>query len=282
MKPILRWVGGKTRIIDDVFRKFPKTIHNYHEIFLGGGSVLFAFLERVAKGTLEAKGKIYAYDFNKPLIYVFINLQNDHSTCSRSLISLCNKFNKSRDKEKFYYDIRSKYNKLINSNKEHLMETTVLFIFLNKTCYGGLYRVGPSGFNVSFSFCDHIDVSDIKDHFHKASILIKKVRFRVASFETSLKKITNKDDFVYLDPPYLPISATSFVSYTSDGFPYEKHMQLFDLIKKLPCKFLMSNSNVPQIYKSFPKNRFNIQSIDCRRSIVSSVVKEVLVSPKKT
>lgn len=281
MKPILRWVGGKTRILDDVFKYFPTKVHNYHEIFLGGGSVLLKFLELVENKKITCSGKIHAYDFNKALIYVYINLQKDPISFSKSLVSLCKKFNNELDKEKFFYNIRDKYNKLINSKKEHLLCTSVLFVFLNKTCYGGLYRAGPKGFNVSFSFCDSIDTSDLQSHFNSVSRLIKNVHFHCSSFQNSLKSFY-KNDFVYLDPPYVPITATSFVGYTSDGFDADTHNKLFQKIKSLRCHFLMSNSNAPIIYKCFPRNQFSIRKIDCRRSIActSSVVKEVLVKPK--
>ena len=125
-KPILKWVGGKTQIIDNLIMDFPNEMNNYHETFLGGGSVLMALLSYVNSGIIKIHGNIYAYDLNEPLIYTYKNIQNNHNELYDQLREIINEFNSCGNgelnrkpanideakqlKENYYYWIRSKYN----------------------------------------------------------------------------------------------------------------------------------------------------------------------------
>ena len=164
-KPILKWVGGKTQIIDTLITKFPIEINNYHEAFLGGGSVLFTLLSYAKSGIINIQGNIYAYDLNEPLIYIYKNIQTQHlelydilkdiirnfSECGNGEINRTpvNIFEAKIAKENYYYWIRSEYNKLSIIDKKGLLGSAML-IFLNKTCFRGVFRVGPNGFGTHY------------------------------------------------------------------------------------------------------------------------------------
>ena len=267
---------------------------NYHECFLGGGSVLFALLQNVETEKIIVKKKIYAYDLNETLINMYKNVQTKHKDILTEINKLINDYNsiktedttlksskddvssqknrkpKSLDeaktsKESYYYWIRSKFNELEQEDKNKPLGSAY-FIFLNKTCFRGVYREGPNGFNVPFGHYKSPEIIN-EEHLEKVSNLIKNVNFMCLDFEKSLKKI-KQHDFVYLDPPYVPENATSFVGYTSDGFSLEKHETLFESCKDL--NFVMSNSDVDLVKNSFDdKEKYDIKIISCKRSINS-------------
>jgi len=276
MKPFLKWVGGKTQIIESVMEKFPKSMVNYHEIFLGGGSVLFALLG----SDIEVKNNIFAYDYNYPLICTYINLQKKPRSFYNAITVLIEQYNNfpntineaSQNKptvledvncqESYYYYIRKKYNEYEDKSTP---ECSAMFVFLNKLCFRGLYREGPNGFNVPFGHYKSPTIITAKDisRVHK---LIQKVQFIHANCTDSLL-LPQSGDFVYLDPPYAPIDENSFVNYTSDGFNLTMHKKLFNLTKRLTTKFLMSNSDCPLVRTTF--SDYTIDTITARRSINS-------------
>ena len=296
-KPILKWVGGKTQIIDKLIMEFPIEINNYREIFLGGGSVLIAFLSYVKSGIIKVHGNIYAYDLNEPLIYVYKNIQSNHNNLYTEIQKIITQFNSCGDgeinrnpknikeakiaKENYYYWIRSKYNKLNITEKKSVIGSA-MFIFLNKTCFRGVFRVGPKGFNVPYGHYNNPEIIN-KKHLDEICDLIKNVKFKCYDFNTSLNKIES-NDFTYLDPPYAPETDTSFVGYTQNGFNIEHHHNLFKLIHQLTetnKKMMLSNADVSLIRDNFKNKKYNITSILCKRSINSknpeAKTKEVII-----
>ena len=291
IKPLLKWVGGKTQIIDTIISKFPLDMENYHEIFLGGGSVLFALLSYKKDNKININNNIYAYDLNEGLINLYNNIQNNPEELFKQIQNIKTEYdnivgsvvNRKPDnideantsKESYYYWVRKNYN---NLNK-NTIEAAAIFIFLNKTCFRGMFREGPNGFNVPFGNYKNPTIVD-KEHLLSIHNLIKNVKFIYLDFEESFKNIL-QDDFVYLDPPYAPENNKSFVNYTKTGFNLNKHKKLFNLTTKLN-NFLMSNSNVDLIYTYFPKNKYKIELIECKRRINSknpqSTTKEVLIT----
>lgn len=250
-KPFLKWVGGKSQIIGEILGEFPTQIENYHEIFLGGGSVLLGLLELKRQNKITIKNKIYAYDYNKPLIYVYKHIQKTPKKFLNTIIRIINEYyavenvvggaNRNpttkeealSSQESYYYWIRNQYNQM-NENDKTSLNGSAHFVFLNKTCFRGLFRVGPKGFNVPFGHYSNPTIVD-KSHIKYISNLIKDVEFIHASFENSLKNV--KDwDFAYADPPYVSIKKDSFVDYTTDGFGQETHDKLFEMLKKSKCK----------------------------------------------
>jgi DNA adenine methylase len=299
LKPILKWVGGKTQIIDKLIDNFPKEIDNYHEIFLGGGSVLFAFIYCINQKKVKLNGNIYAYDLNKPLIYVYKNIQTKHEELYIELKKLINEYNQSLEdksennrnpknineaktsKESYYYWIRNCYNSL-NINEKISPFGSAMFIFLNKTCFRGVFREGPNGFNVPYGHYKNPEIVN-KEHLDKIHNLIQNVIFECCDYSKSLENIKN-NDFVYLDPPYAPENSKSFVGYTKNGFDENNHLNLFQLINKNnknDIKIMMSNSDVDLVRSNFHNNKYNIESIICKRSINAnnpeSKTKEVII-----
>jgi DNA adenine methylase len=296
-KPILKWVGGKTQIIDKLITDFPVEINNYREAFLGGGSVLLTLLSYVKSGVIKINGNIYAYDLNESLIYIYKNIQTHHNELYDVLQTIIKDFNECGNgeinrtptniteakvaKENYYYWIRSEYNKLCLHDKKSIL-CSAMFIFLNKTCFRGVFRVGPKGFNVPYGHYNNPEIIN-KEHLEEIHDLIQPVVFECCDFNTSLT-IVEPNDFVYLDPPYAPETDTSFVGYTENGFSIENHNSLFKLIHMLTDthkKIMLSNADVSLVRESFTGEKYRTSSILCKRSINSknpdAKAKEVII-----
>lgn len=290
MKPFLKWVGGKTQIIEQVMALFPKEIKDYHEPFLGGGSVLLAFLTAVKSGSVKLTGKVYASDLNTNLIGLYKNVQSNPDVLAAEVKKLTDEFAKctgtsvnrkpatlqeADSPESYYYWIRKQFNALPVEERGSA-NASAMFLFMNKTCFRGVYREGPNGFNVPYG---HYANPTILDDIRPVSELIKDVVFTARPFSESLSTVAPAD-FVYLDPPYAPESTTSFVGYTKDGFNLETHKALFELCRKLP-RFLLSNAEVKLVKDAFP-SPYITQIISCRRAINSkkpeSRTNEVLIT----
>ena len=298
VKPFIKWVGGKSQILEEILDEFPSSMENYHEIFLGGGSVLLGLLSLQKEGMIEIKKKTYAYDLNEPLIYVYKNIQKTPKKFLNSIIKIINEYNKIEgeiinrkpetkedsltSQESYYYWIRKNYNSMTDEERIGILGSAY-FVFLNKTCFRGVFRMGPNGFNVPFGHYSNPSIID-KSHIKKVSELIKDVEFIHASFEDSLKNILT-GSFTFSDPPYFPMNATSFVGYTSDGFDLKLHEKLFKMLhelKKQNVNWMMSNSCTKLVLDSFnDKKKYSIKKILCRRAINSknpeSKVNEVII-----
>uniref|UniRef100_A0A6C0B054 site-specific DNA-methyltransferase (adenine-specific) n=1 Tax=viral metagenome TaxID=1070528 RepID=A0A6C0B054_9ZZZZ len=287
IKPIIKWVGGKTQIMDKLIMQFPNEINNYHEPFLGGGSVLLTLLMHAKNNLIKINGNIYAYDSNEPLIYMYKNIQNRHEDVYNNIQTIIKDFNESGNgevnrkpkniteakvcKENYYYWMRSEYNKLTPEEKKTALGSAI-FIFLNKTCFRGVFRVGPKGFNVPYGHYNNPEIIN-KEHLDEIHELIQSVIFNCCNFTDSCKgENIVFNDFVYLDPPYAPETTTSFVGYTENGFPIESHTTLFTLIHELTetnKKVMLSNADVTLVRDNFLAEKYHITSILCKRSINS-------------
>ncbi len=296
MKPFLKWVGGKTQLLGNIFEHFPKTINNYHEPFLGGGSVLLKLLD---SPDIEITGKIYVSDLNKALIGLYQNIQmnvelfiecackiqNDYNNCPKE----SNGNRKPKDlqeamkcKESFYYFIRDEFNK---SPDKTDINTSAMFMFLNKTSWRGVWREGPNGYNVPFG--NYVNPAIISPNSLRViSSKIQNVVFKCQSFIESLDSV-KPHDFVYLDPPYAPETKISFTSYNKSGFNLDNHKELFSKCHQLRqdgAIWLLSNSSVSLVLDAFPKESFDIFTIPAHRFINSkkpgSMVNEVLITFK--
>ena len=283
-KPFLKWVGGKTQHIQQIINSFPDNMENYHEIFLGGGSVLLALLSLQKVGLITINGSIYAYDLNKQLIQVYRHIQSNKDELIKRVQHYRNEYDKcptvekgtanrkpvndteaKTSRESYYYWMRKKFNLL----KDLSIENSALFIMLNKTNFRGVYREGPNGYNVPFGHYKKTPTIISKSEIDKISTLIKDVVFIDADFNESINNST-EGDFVYLDPPYAPQNRKSFVGYTENGFDINMHKKLFKLTKALTknnIKFAMSNANVELVKKNFEGYVF--KEISARRAIHS-------------
>jgi len=269
-KPFLKWVGGKTQILNEIINILPTEINNYHELFLGGGSVLFAILSLQKNNIINIKNKIYAYDLNKNLINVYKTIQNNKFLLYKKLnkyIKKYNNFENIKDKENYYYESRKKY----NNQTDDIIKISSLFIFLNKTCFRGMYRENKKKeFNVPFGNYKNINIFT-KIELNNIYELIKNVEFINLNFNESIKNPI-AGDLVYLDPPYVALNKTSFVNYTNNGFDINTHNLLFDNILELHnknIKFILSNSNSDLVLNKFDINNIQIKHILAKRAINS-------------
>ena len=283
MKPFLKWVGGKTQILDFVLGIFPDKINDYHEIFVGGGSVLFAVLDRC-----NVTGKLYAYDLNKTLIQVYKDVQTRPISLHEEVMKLFNTYDSLNgteinrkptnenealtSKESYYYWIRHLYN-------TDTGDRSAMFIFLNKTCFRGVFREGPNGFNVPYGHYKNTPQFLTIDEFKNISSKLQRVEFKHCDFRDVIPRVKS-DDFMYLDPPYAPETKTSFVGYTKDGFGLKDHETLFEMTKASGAQFVMSNAGVDLVRRTF--GDYNIKEVKARRAINSknpeSMTTEVIVS----
>lgn len=275
LKPIVQWVGGKTRLLNEIVDKIPKNINNYHEIFLGGGTLLFSLCPNNA----------YCYELNEVLciIYNCIKDKDNSVKLIEELTKISDKYfeipvTDKENRKKYYIDIRNKFNKLklkeIKEDNDKL-NIAVYFKFINKTCFNALYRENKNGeFNVPFgngkdkTICDCENINKINKYFNSNNIIINNI-----DFEKSINNI-KKGDFVYIDPPYYPLNKKSFTSYTKEGFNEKDHERLIKYCKKLNemgVNFMLSNSNCDYIKNNFKEDCYTIKEISISRTLSSDV-----------
>lgn len=277
MKPIIKWVGGKSQIKDNILSKFPEKINKYYEPFIGGGSILIELLCRVRNNKISVN-KFYASDINPRLINLYKQVQRNPHKISEKLKLL--EVDYKVDPENFYYKIRDKFNEDFTT----ALNDATYFIFLNRTYFRGLYRENSEGkFNVLFGHYKNPSFPD--EEIMQLSDLIKDVEFVVKDFRF-INSEPISGDFVYLDPPYYPINSTSFTTYSGKGFDEKCHKRLFRILRNLRKKsiyFILSNSYVDEVIQNFDENKFIIEIIECKRRINSknpeSTVSEVIISP---
>jgi len=286
-RPVLKWVGGKTQILGDVLATFPAVMNNYHEPFVGGGSVLLALLAEKRAGTRTITGTVFASDLNANLIGLYKAIQSDPEGLIAATRALVVEFGRATtgstatvnrkpttlaealtSPESYYFWTRARFNG--PSERTQGVVGPAMLLFLNKTCFRGVYREGPHGFNVPFG--NYTNPTILEDeHIRATSDLLRGVEFTVAPFAASFERVV-AGDFVYADPPYAPEVASSFVGYTADGFNSAAHDQLFALcagLKDRGVGFTMSNAAVARVLDAFPAPAYTTRTIQCRRAINS-------------
>ncbi len=245
-KPFLKWAGGKTQLLSEIENRLPKKIltgqiTRYVEPFIGGGAVFF----HIVKNYPNIK-KFYLYDINDDLVNCYKMVQSDVDGLIKSLKTLEKKFlslNENARKE-FYLGTRTEFNR--DKGKDNTPKTIAKLIFLNKTCFNGLYRVNSKNeFNVPFGRYKNPTICDEKN-LRAVSKILQKAEIICGDFEACKKHITKKT-FVYLDPPYRPLNGTaSFTSYSKDRFSEDDQIRLAKFckeIKRIGAKLLLSNSD---------------------------------------
>ena len=298
-KPVLKWVGGKTQILDDVLATFPEAMENYHEPFIGGASVLLGVLSRRKAGLIQITGTVYASDLNPHLIALYTAIQNKPDEFITEMKKLIAEFatvtgttvnrkptnleEAKTSPESYYYWIRSRYNIARSSPARKTPRVAAMLVFLNKTCFRGVYREGPHGYNVPYGNNKNPGIMD-EAHVKEVSQLFQGVIFKEAGFADSILAAST-GDFVYMDPPYAPENATSFVGYTADGFDLPQHKLLFELavgLKAKGIKMSMSNAQVSLVTNAFPAPTYITKIISAKRAINSkkpeSRTNEVLIT----
>jgi DNA adenine methylase len=264
VKPFLKWAGGKTQLLDKIALELPPTINRYFEPFLGGGAVLFYIIQ---KYNLK---EVIISDINYDLINTYEVIKNN----VEALITYLDIYKKQHS-EKFYYTIRGlespitkKLNlKVLNDSNLSSIESAARFIYLNKTCFNGLYRVNKDNkFNVPLGRYKNPEIYNKKNLF-EISKLLQNVEIKCFSYE-KIKNLVKKNDFIYIDPPYDQLNNNSFTTYTEFNFTREDQIKLRDFYKFLDskgCKVLLSNSSTNFIKEIY--NVYNLKEIDAKRMI---------------
>jgi len=259
--PFLKWAGGKSQLLSQFEKFFPEEFNNYLEPFAGGGAVFFYLYN---KGRLRNKSILI--DNNKELINTYKVIRNN----VKQLISLLKKLEKSYKKrqKEFFYEVRSWDRDRQRFSKRSNVEKAARAIFLNRTCYNGLYRVNKEGyFNVPHGRYKNPTICD-EENLLSVSKALKKIKVIPGDFSQCLKH-SKPNDFVYFDPPYHPLSETAyFTNYTSEGFGKDEQKRLAEVFKKLDKRgvlVMLSNSSTPFI-KTLYKN-FYIDSVFAKRAI---------------
>ena len=274
-KPILKWAGGKTLLLEHLLPKIPKEYNKYIEPFFGGGALFFA---------LKPNNSIIA-DSNPELI-------NLYRVIAKDVNSLISELKNLKNEKDFFYDMRKKEFSELSE-----IEAAARTIFLNKTAFNGLYRVNKKGqFNVPFGYYKNPKILD-EDQLLAASKLLKKTKILLGDFKDVLCENAKKGDFIFLDPPYLPVSKFSdFKRYTKEQFHEKDQISLAYLVNKLSkkgCHILLTNSNHPlihELYKDFNidiyKTKRNINSKSTNRKgediIVSNFKKRIIFTNAKS
>jgi DNA adenine methylase len=244
-KPFIKWVGGKTQLIDSIEKALPDSFAQrsnvtYIEPFVGGGAVLFWILQKYRNIT-----KAVINDINPDLTTAYKTIKESPVELVKTLKMIQDEYLPlNEDKRKQYFlDIRDKFNtKVIDS-----IENTALFIFLNRTCFNGLYRVNAKGlFNVPFGRYANPKICDEQTIFADSELL-QKVEILTGDFKETLR-YANKNSLFYFDPPYKPLSGTSsFNSYAKEVFNDKEQIRLGNFCKKIDMlgyNFILSNSDV--------------------------------------
>lgn len=263
-KPFLKWAGGKRGLLEQYRPHFARSrhYHRYFEPFVGSGAVFF---------WLEPRPTVLT-DSNAALIEVYQMVRDDLA----GLIAALEPHHNDRD---YYYEIRA-----LNPDDLPPVERAARFIYLNRTCYNGLYRVNRNGqFNVPFGRYKNPRICDVPT-LTAAHQALQGVTLAVGDFESSLGG-AEADDVIYFDPPYVPLSKTSsFTSYTGLGFGEKDQQRLAMTFKQLHqrgCKVLLSNSDAPLIHELYAD--FHIHEIKARRPINSKttgrgIITELLIT----
>ncbi len=249
VKPFLKWAGGKRQLISEIMAYYPfekSKITKYAEPFVGGGAILFDILN---KYDLDS---IYISDTNFDLINTYKVIRDNIDKLVKELLIIQNEFLAQNDEERknYYTKKRDRFNELKTNSKKYNIERATLMIFLNRTCFNGLFRVNKNGmFNVPMGryknplICDEVNL-------RKISKKLKKVEIVYGDYKKSIKFI-DENTFVYFDPPYRPLTKTAnFTSYTKYDFTDEKQIELsqfIDTINKKGAKIVLSNSDPKNI-----------------------------------
>ncbi len=287
-RPFLKWAGGKTQLLNEFEKRLPssiqnrKTIKHYIEPFVGGGALFFYLSKK-----FDVKNS-YLFDINKELITAYKTIQVNPKGLIDKLEEIEERhLQKSEDKRKeHYYQIRSEYNQQMhdfdyNDYNDEWIERITYLIFLNKTCFNGLFRQNLKGeFNVPFGRYENPKILDKSNIIAVNKALINTKVF-CADF-TKSEDYIKKESLVYLDPPYRPISKTSnFTTYAKDGFIDEDQVRLsifFEKMDKKGAYLMLSNSDPKNIDENddfFDElyTNYNINRLSAKRNINSKTSK---------
>lgn len=287
-KPFVKWAGGKSQIINEIREKYPSNIKCYCEPFVGGGAVLFDILANYMPE------KVLINDINKELIITYNQIKSNIDSLIGRLSELHNEYTNSdlEQRKIIFSKNRDNYNLLKNeTDKNNELEIAVLFIFLNKTCFNGLYRVNKHGdFNVPIGSYKNPLICD-EDNLRKISLMLQNVNIICGDY-SKCENFINKETFVYIDPPYRPLNKTSsFTSYSSKDFDDNEQIRLsrfIDSISKKGAVVVASNSDphnfnkddmfFDNLYKGYSIKRISAKRMINSKGKSRGNINELLIS----
>ena len=267
--PFIKWAGGKRQLLAQIRARMPESFNNYYEPFVGGGAVIFDLLPTSA----------VINDINKALV----NAYRQICKASDEFLKKLNELDEAmwEDGKEYYYSLREHYNDKL-MKEEFDVELAALFVFINKHCFNGLYRVNGKGlFNVPYnnsrnSSCDEDTIRAISEYLKNVTIL-------EGDFQAACQN-AKKGDFVFFDSPYAPLNPTSFESYTKEGFDIESHKRLAELYDELTsrgCYCMLTNHNTELINELYGNKGYKMDVVSVKRMINSDatnrVGKEVII-----
>ena len=293
-KPFIKWVGGKGQLLSEINKLYPvelgKNIKKYAEIFVGGGAVLFDIL---SKYKLD---EVYISDKNLELINTYKSIRDNVDILIKSLKEMEEQYIPldTENRKDYYYKKREEYNSLKINSEVNNIEKAVLFIFLNKTCFNGLYRVNKKGeFNVPMGAYKKPKICD-EENLKNVSLTLRNVKIVYADYRKSEKFIDGKT-FVYIDPPYRPLNITSsFTSYTENDFNDKEQIELaeyINVLNKKGAKIVISNSDpknndiddnfFDKLYKNYNINRVKATRMLNSNASLRGAINELLITNYK-
>jgi len=255
-RPFLKWAGGKTQLLSALMKRMPASYNRYLEPFLGGGALFFA---------LQPKAS-YLADYNGDLINCFEVVRSD-------VDELIEELKRYKYEREMYYAVRD-LDRTAEFAKLSAVKRAARFIYLNKTCFNGLYRVNSKGhFNVPFGAYKDPRILDA-ENLRACREALSSAVLKQGSFE-EIAEVADKGDFVYFDPPYAPVSDTAdFTQYVTGGFDASSQELLLLTCLKLHQKgvqWMLSNSNAPLIQELY--RGFKVETVEAGRSINSKAEK---------
>lgn len=261
--PFVKWAGGKRQLIPQIRERMPEQFNKYYEPFVGGGAVIFELLPENA----------VINDINRALINAY-QMICDHP---QDFLQEINRLDAEmwEDGKEYYYSLREHYNDKLMKD-EFDMELAALFVFINKHCFNGLYRVNGKGlFNVPYNNSRRSSVDE--QSIMEISEFLRDVTIISGDFEAACEG-AGKGDFVFIDSPYAPLNPTSFESYTKEGFDIESHRRLAKLFDKLTargCYCMLTNHNTDLIKELYGNKGYTIDVVSVKRMINSDASNRV-------
>ena len=261
--PFVKWAGGKRQLLSQIKERMPEKYNDYYEPFVGGGVVTFELLPANA----------LINDINKALINAYKQICN----APEAFLKAVNKLDEEmwEDGKEYYYSLREHYNdKLMKA--EYDVELAALFVFINKHCFNGLYRVNGKGlFNVPYNNSRRTSVDE--GTIMEISKYLQGITITDGDFEEACKG-AKKCDFVFIDSPYAPLNPTSFEAYTKEGFDIESHKRLARLYDELTargCFCMLTNHNTKLINELYGGKGYTIDVVGVKRMINSDASNRV-------
>ena len=261
--PFVKWAGGKRQLIPQIRERMPEQFNNYYEPFVGGGAVIFELLPENA----------VINDINRALINAY-QMICDHP---KEFLQEINKLDAEmwEDGKEYYYSLREHYNDKLMKD-EFDVELAALFVFINKHCFNGLYRVNGKGlFNVPYNNSRRSSVDE--QSIMEISEFLRSVTIISGDFEAACEGAV-AGDFVFIDSPYAPLNPTSFESYTKEGFDIESHKRLANLFDELTargCYCMLTNHNTELINELYGNKGYTIDVVSVKRMINSDASNRV-------